>query len=384
MSLRIERREADLGAIPPNFQKAASVDAPDKMRMMAANGMLPLPPDQNLMLLYAISRNGNEQLVETVRMSISDMPADVLVPVITALGHDGVLDWLAEERKGEIKIVEAIVMNKQAHAKTVARVARYGDAKMVDIVATNQVRLLEEPLIIEQMYLNPNARVSTVDRIVDLARRNGVDLSGVPGLSDALNSDEDIFSGGADDEAFEAILQVEAKKVAAEEKARADAADLTRAEREELENELDVDEDELERKPLHAQMTNMSIAQKMRLAMVGSREAVHLLVRDPNKLVHMAAVRSPRVKFADAVKWAKNKSLPDGVIHYIANNRDWTSKYEVMVNLVNNPKTPLAETLSLLNHIRTNDLKQLARSRNVPMQVVRQAKNLYKKRSGRT
>lgn len=384
MSLRIERREADLGAIPPNFQKAASPDAPDKMRMMAANGMLPLPPDQNLMLLYAISRNGNEQLVETVRMSISDMPGDVLVPVITALGHDGVLDWLAEERKDEIKIVEAIVMNKQAHAKTVARIARYGDAKMVDIVATNQVRLLEEPVIIEQMYLNPNARVSTVDRIVDLARRNGVDLSGVPGLSDALNSDEDIFSGGADDEAFEAILQVEAKKVAAEEKARADAADLTRAEREELENELDVDEDELERKPLHAQMSNMSIAQKMRLAMVGSREAVHLLVRDPNKLVHMAAVRSPRVKFADAVKWAKNKSLPDGVIHYIANNRDWTSKYEVMVNLVNNPKTPLAETLSLLNHIRTNDLKQLARSRNVPMQVVRQAKNLYKKRSGRT
>jgi hypothetical protein len=145
------------------------------------------------------------------------------------------------------------------------------------------------------------------------------------------------------------------------------------------EGEEDLDEEVA--KSLDAKIAQMSIAQKVRLATVGSREAVHKLVRDSNKLVHMAAVKSPRATYVDAKSWATNKSMPDGVIQYIAHNRDWSAKYDVMKALVENPKCPLGETLNFLNRLRTNDLKLLMSNRNVPMQVARQAKVLYTKRT---
>jgi hypothetical protein len=116
------------------------------------------------------------------------------------------------------------------------------------------------------------------------------------------------------------------------------------------------------------------------MASVGNREAIHLLVRDANKLVHMTAVRNPRVNANDARKWSASKSLPDNVIAYICGNREWTRHYDVIRNLVNNPKTPLPNAMTYINHLRTNDLRDLARNRNVPMQVARQAKAMLKKR----
>ena len=97
-------------------------------------------------------------------------------------------------------------------------------------------------------------------------------------------------------------------------------------------------------------------------------------------VVHMAAIQSPRIQQNDVKRLAANKSMPDGVIRFIANNRDWTKHYDVMLSLVNNPKTPLADAMSFLNHLRSHDLRQLQRNRNVPQQLARQAKSMTLKR----
>jgi hypothetical protein len=126
----------------------------------------------------------------------------------------------------------------------------------------------------------------------------------------------------------------------------------------------------------------MKLSQKIRLATIGSREAIGILVRDANRLVHMAAVNNPRLQYNDIKQMAGNKSMPDGVIRFISMNRDWTSKYEVMVSLVNNPKTPLDKALTFMNALRTNDLRQLQTNRNVSNQIARNAKALMTKRLG--
>ncbi|MFB6350324.1 MAG: hypothetical protein ABEK29_00835, partial [Bradymonadaceae bacterium] len=128
---------------------------------------------------------------------------------------------------------------------------------------------------------------------------------------------------------------------------------------------------------------DMSVPQKIRLATCGSRQAIKKLVQDPNKLVHMAAIESPRLKPPDAIRLASRKSVPEGVVSYIANNREWTQNYECVKNLVYNPKTPVSDSMDLLNRLRNNDLKKLQQSRDVPHQVTRAAKRLYKKRTGR-
>ena len=71
-------------------------------------------------------------------------------------------------------------------------------------------------------------------------------------------------------------------------------------------------------------------------------------------------------------------------IAYIAGKRDWARHYQVKLNLVNNPKLPLAKALRLLPFLYPKDLRKLSANRNVSHTLARQAKDLYRKRSRRS
>jgi hypothetical protein len=385
---KMERQPLDPQIFDAKLAKAVSPGAPPPMKMMAARGMLPAPPPTLVKVLYQLSFDDGEEVAAAAVTAAREMPADVLVPALQKDQPAGVLDWFSEVREDD-EVLEAIALSKATADETIADMAREADARLCGVIAGNQVRVLRHPAIIENLYQNPNAGMATVDKLVDLARRNDVDLSGLPGLQDALRSKESVFGQiDEDDEEFQQLLDKEAKRAAEEDEryAQLDDDSLTRSEREKLLEELAekdeeaAEEDEDRDRPLSFQLQNMKISEKIRLATVGSREAIKLLVRDTNKLVHMAAIKSPRLNLNDVRRLSTSKSLPDNVIAYIANNRDWTRHYEVVVNLCNNPKTPLADTMKFLNQLRKNDLKHLMRNRNVPHQVSRQAKNLMRKR----
>lgn len=383
MSLAVERQPIDLSTLPENLHKHLDPAAPPPLKMMAARGMLPVPPEQNIQMLYSIAIGTDRDVANEALTTLGEMPNEILVTATAAQTHEGVLDWLADRLRQNPHVLSEVVTNRSSHSNTIARIAAIAGPNLCDVIATNQVRILEAPAIIEQMYQNPHARMATVDRLVELAQREQVELKGLPGLQHAINSGQKIFGKAEGKEEF---FQREARK-GDEEAAKLEQIEtMSRSEREKFLQEQEqagADESE-ERKStmLSHQIGGMSISEKIRLATIGGREAINLLVRDPNKLVHMAAVRSPRVKFPDVKMWSRNKTLPDGVISYIASQRDYTRHYEVMVGLCQNPKTPLSDTMKFLNHLRTNDLKHLASDRTVPMQVSRQAKNLYRKRSG--
>jgi hypothetical protein len=380
MSLEIERKPIDLNILPQTLHKHLDPAAPEPLKMMAARGMLPVSPEENVTMLYALALVQGEVGNEAIR-TFEGMPSEIVVPALQKANHDGVLDWAAARRRTDPFILEAIVTNHASHSNTIARIARMAGANLCDVIATNQVRILEAPQILEQMYQNPHARMATVDRLLELCQREGVKLKGLPGVQAIMDSGRDVFGDDENAAEVEELLKQQSAIADAEAKSLEQLDGMSRAEREEY---LRKAEEEAEKGTtnLQAQIANMSISQKVRLATVGSRAALNTLVRDPNKLVHMAAVRSPRIQYPDVRAWARNKTLPDGVIGYIATNKDYTRHYEVIHALCQNPKTPLRDTMKFLNHLRSNDLKQLASDRRIPMQVSRQAKQLYRKRSG--
>jgi hypothetical protein len=283
-----------------------------------------------------------------------------------------------------------VLTHKNVDDLTVARVARDAGTKLCDLIGQNEIRVLRCPTILENLYQNPNARMAMVDRLVDLAHRNNVSLQGLPGVQLALDnglSEQTEAEAGVDDEMFASLLKQEIDKSVDEELADAEREErlkhMTRAERERFEQaEAEKEEAQEEATSIHGLINKMSIAQKIRMATIGSREAVGILVKDANRLVHTAAINNPRLQYSDVKKMAANKSMPDNVIRIIAQNRDWTRHYDVIVSLVNNPKTPLDKSLSFLNVLRTNDLKQLQSNRNVSQQIARQAKAMMSKRMG--
>lgn len=394
MSMEFERQLLPVDSFPPNLQMHVKADAPPKMKMMAARGMVPAPPAQLVQVLFQLHFDAS--VSEAVTSALADMPENVLVSALNKGQPPGVLDWVAEVRE-DGAVQEAIVLSKEAHDATICRLAETAEADVCEIIANNQVRVLRSPAIIEALYKNTKARMSTVDKLIDLAQRNEVDFSGLPGLNQALRGGGLKDDGtGLDDEAFSKLLGKEGEKAGNEEARlkKLEDSNLTRSERAALEAEMaaegdfgeDDDEEAQEKKRgsnLYKEIAEMNIAQKVRLATVGSREAIKILIRDSNKLIHMAAVQSPRMQVGDIRRMSANKSLPEGVVKYIASNRDWTRHYDIMVNLTMNPKTPLSDVMSFMNHLRIRELRQLSRNRNVSQQVARMAKQLMKKRGNR-
>lgn len=379
------RTPLDLALFPPQLHANLSPQAPPPMKMMAASGIMPVPPPIIVRALYQFQFDADENIRAKATASLANMPLNVIGPAIQQEQPAGVLDWVLEVRRADPALVQAILLNPNTDDLTFAALAATADTDVCELIANNQTRVLRCPTILEQLYQNPNTRPATLDKLVDLAQRNGVSLDGLPGVQQALESGEADSTPAVDAEQFQALLQEESAKAQAEEReiaAREEARERAgRREREEMDRE---DEEEQKRIPasLHARIQNMTISQKVRLATVGSREAIKILVGDPNRLIHMAAIQSPRLQPSDIRKMSSNKSLPDGVIAYIARNREWTRQYDIIVNLVLNPKTPQPDAMRFLNHLRTNDLRSVSNSRGVPGQLARAAKQLVAKRSG--
>ncbi len=375
---------------PQTLHNHLSETAPPPLKMMAARGMVPAPPDVTLRLLYQLSFDANAGVAKEAVTALEKMPAQILIPSLQVPQPAQVLDWVAELRAYDDEIVEVVLLNNDADDLTVALIASTASTKLCDLIANNQVRILRSPSILEELYQNTNARMSTVDKLLDLVRRNDVTLKGLPALQQALDAGLELGSGGESEDDFASLLAEEAFKADIEEdelEAEEERlASLTRMEREQEAEQEKVDAAAKKKKeddaPLYVRVQNMSISQKVRLATVGSREAVKLLILQANRLIHMAAIQNPRVQYVDVKKFAANKSMPDGVIRFIAAKREWTAHYDVKLSLVNNPKTPVADAMKLLVHLRTNDLRHLQRNRGIPRQIARQAKALTTKRSG--
>ena len=106
-----------------------------------------------------------------------------------------------------------------------------------------------------------------------------------------------------------------------------------------------------------------------------------VLIRDTNKQVSMACIRSPGVSDSEALRYASNRGLDDDIIRYIANHRPWLRLYGVKVALVNNPKCPMGVSMRLLPHLNVRDLKSLARSKGVPSALATAAKQMLSQRN---
>jgi len=339
----VEREPLTEDAFPPAIQKHLSGDASEKMRHQAAAGTVPAPPADTLKMLYQLTLQGDDDLRETISETVEGMPGNVVAGMAGKLDHPGVLDWLADHRGDEPDLVEEMLRNDAADDLTFARLARHADPEICDIVATNEVRILRTPAIIEALYQNPSAPSSMVHRLLELARRNDVSLEGLPGVQRALKADANLFGDdqaderaeqeAVDEEAFDDMLKREAEVAREEEQEleKLDDDDLTRSQREKLREEIQEEQEEQsDRRGLNpAKLQQMSVPQKIRLATCGSRSAIKKLVNDPNRLVHMAAIESPRIKVPDVVRLAGQKSTPDDVLSYIANKRDWTQNYQV-------------------------------------------------------
>lgn len=110
----------------------------------------------------------------------------------------------------------------------------------------------------------------------------------------------------------------------------------------------------------------MTIAERIKHAMLGTREERFILIRDVNRLVAAAALSSPKVGEADVEAFSKMANVSEDVLRAISHSRAWMKHYGVVSSLALNPKTPIAVSLGLVGRLIERDLQSITRDRNMP------------------
>jgi hypothetical protein len=112
-------------------------------------------------------------------------------------------------------------------------------------------------------------------------------------------------------------------------------------------------------------LSRLSVAERIKCAMLGTREERFILIRDVNRLVAAAVLASPKVNESDVEAFAKMANVSEDVLRTIGHSRGWMKRYTVAASLAMNPKTPIAVSLGLVGRLVERDLKMIMRDRNM-------------------
>lgn len=344
---------------------------PGPGRAMAARGILPLAPADQVAVLYQLSLEADAALAASARATAAGLPEKLLVGTLADPSADPrVLDFFAELAADKPALLDAIIMSPAVADPTIAGLAGKVSSREVDLIAQNEQRVLRHPEIIAAMYMNRRARMSTIDRVVELAVRNGVRVPGLAAWDEVARAlTGGASSGDKDDALIHGVLE-----------AGGDETALTAGDAEQAPPEGEPEKDAED--PRDPKFEELSIPAKIRAASLGDATLRSKAIRSPIRLVAMAAIKAPGVKDMEVVHYAGNRNLSEDVIRHIASKREWTKLYGVKVALCRNPKTPLVETSRMLTTLRERDLQSLAKSKGVSSAVVAQARKLMMQRRG--
>jgi len=354
----------DPTTLPGPAQKLVDPAVALKMQELAARGVAPgLKPADTLVVIVLLTKSERESVATTARTTLAALPEPLLNAALGADLDPVAIDALAQSYVDRLDVLEKLVRMPRVDMETIEHLARAGKEPVTELVATNEARLLKHPRIIELLYMNKATRMSTADRIVDLARRNGLDLSGIPAYREAAQALEgELIPEASDEPTPDDIIYAETAAL---------AESLAAEKAEDTHNEDDEGKEVLKEKflPLYKRIADMSISQKVRRALLGTREERLLLVRERNRLVATAVARSPMLQEDEVNLITRNRNISEEVLRIISSDGEWMQSYTIKKNLVENPKTPLMTASRLIPLLREADVRMLSKSKNVTAAV---------------
>jgi len=135
------------------------------------------------------------------------------------------------------------------------------------------------------------------------------------------------------------------------------------------------------KKSLLLRIKELPVGQKLALAKKGNKDVRMILIKDSNEMVALEVVGSPRITDGEIVAIAMMRDVSDKILRYIASNRKYRQNRQIVLALLNNPKTPVGVSLGLgLHQLSDRELDDLAKNRNIPGALSRAAKQIADRR----
>src|SRR5512140_2448618 len=120
-----------------------------------ARGLVPLPAEELVRAVASVLAQGDDTLRESAEKTFAGFHSQELKGAVLTPGvRPEQLDAIAR-RTHEPDVLEPLIRHKSVPDGTLAWLAERVDGPMQDIIVTNQVRLLEAPVIVERLFENP-------------------------------------------------------------------------------------------------------------------------------------------------------------------------------------------------------------------------------------
>ena len=378
-------------------------------KIAAARGMLPLAPDEQLAALRLLSADEDEEVRETAGTTLRTYDAARLRPIVeNPQTSQSTLAFLASWKWLPRDIYQPLIFHPQISGDALVHIAATSElGDVIELVSLRQQSLIQFPGIIEAILSNPRRTPEAERRAREVREEFFEKAYGVQVVADEQRVQAEAVAEDAIVEPVEPTLFIDdlSQFIEADLVATGDELyyqfieqnDIDEASfplesepafdldeflaSEEFTNILDKEKLEIdERISVMVRIATMTVKDRVRFALRGTREIRMILVRDPNRIVCSAVLSNPRITEHEVETISSLRSVHEEVLRVIGSNRAWTRSYTLIHNLVRNPKTPVALSLNFLQRIQSRDLRVLGTNKNIPEVVRSTASRTYLKR----
>jgi hypothetical protein len=377
---------------------------PAAVMRTAAKGALPLPPAEMLEILVYLTQN--PVFAQDAKMTLAGWdPVSATECVASAGSPPEVLGYFWSEQNRRPVLMPALIENPAISEELLMEMAATAPREIVTMLLASP-RARSSPAVVEA--LGTNHRLTPAE----LRELNG-EAETAPAETQTEGDDESAVAHRAfveqhagdlaaeEGKAFElAVADDEANAHEITQESAAPAADVTdeqedgdaaaspASESEKLavaalaaQSQRVAKEEQAKKLTILQRIAAMSVAERVKTAFIGNKEERLILIRDNARVVQNAVLVSPKLTDPEVETFASARNVHENVLREIVRNRRFMKNYAVQRNLVNNPKTPIEISLTLVRNLMVYDLKTLQRSRNVPETIRAVAQKLYQEKA---
>jgi hypothetical protein len=337
---------------------------PRAIRLFAAQGLLPVSREDLIRLLVLLAAEGDAEVATAARATLTTFSLDNLLAVVELADLEPIeIDLMARAVPSEA-LWERMVRHPRASNETLRWLAATAPATTLEIIVTNQTRLLGCLEILQDLRANPQVTQDVLRR----AREFEEEFLKKASLWAAVAEPEPApFEAPSIEDAIAALKAV-GMNVPVLASGPAALAEPDAGAPPEVADAFQ-------------RLSQLNTYERIMRALKGTREERLILVRDRNLLIVRAVMLSPKLTDTDVEQIAGMRSASDEALRMIAMHRRWLRRYGTIRALAFNPKTPPGLALQLVRRLVPRDLSMMVRDRNVAEVVRRTAKETRDRRT---
>ncbi len=407
--------------MPRMLELIRNSEVPSNLMQSASRGSLSVPPGEMIEILVHLALH-NKLFAERARLTLAGWDENAsLAAAADPKTSPEVLGYFVSLENVRTSLLLALAENASVSEESLDALAVSGSRSTVEALLRSS-RVLNSPRLLQALQSNPNLRPNELAEMTK--KLSGLELNPSAEPSEAEAPDEIVETAvvkyleenaaelaAEKDRPFqpagmtldgtnherraheksegEAVVVSEAPASAVSEVASADSAEKSAAAVATQKSPAAVAVHPKKRPvPVHEErrdstlqkISKLDIKGRIALAMRGTKEERSILIRDSTKLVAVAVLESPKISDGEVEKFALQKNVLEAVLRTIPMKRKFAKNYNIMRNLVYNPRTPLDLSLGLMKNLLIHDLKNLSGNKEVPDTIRKLALRMFKQR----